>query len=143
MQSPLDVEDEGVATELPNGNILETGSMVNPDTQEMAPFEELWSDTAHDDGLFLRSSDQDAWQGRVGRVQVALGRSNNLFWAWSAERDDQHWKVLSLINVADAGQVQFLPDSPAWQAGQKVEFNGKLWDVLDSHTCRQVGTTRV
>ncbi|KAH9477032.1 hypothetical protein JR316_0010948 [Psilocybe cubensis] len=105
---PLSVVDIGKNSTLPNGQTLECGEMVNPDTGKMTRYEEIWEDLAlpvdsdfADSELpegaeseveveVVRKSEQEDgpgcwWYAQVGGWSVGLGRGlDGEFWAFQA-----------------------------------------------------------
>jgi len=134
--SPRDVDDRGTNTALPDGTTLEAGSMVNPLTGRLSPYEEIWKDKESDEGLFIRNTRMTKWQARVGAHQLALGRDDKgRFWAWQAEWDSGkvEWKLKYSTESAD-NFVRFLPGGSrieGWLDGDRMEWNGDEWDVLE------------
>lgn len=109
--------------------------MVNPATGKMTPYEEVWIDGDEAPGLFVSRS--SAWQGRVGNWQLALGRDDDVFWAWQAKRAESGgW---NLVYSTDAGKsverlVNFLPEGEAskdWKADSLVSWKGEIWKVIE------------
>jgi len=135
--SPFEVNDHGTNTTLPDGTTLETGSMINPLTGLSGPYEEIWKDEESDSGLFIRNTSRTKWQARVGSRQMALGRDDERFEAWQAEREHDtagaEWK-LKYSTEGDGSLVNLLPEGSevkSWLEGGRVEWNSDEWDILE------------
>ncbi len=89
----MGVEDCGVNTQLPDGRTLECGEMVNPATEQMTMYEEIWRDETHDEYLFVKNYEGNKWLARVGDWHLGLGRDEQGFWAWQARRENGTWNV--------------------------------------------------
>ncbi|KAG6908467.1 hypothetical protein DXG01_004470 [Tephrocybe rancida] len=134
-----EVEDKGTNSILPDGNTLEVGEMVNPDTGKMTPFEEVWRDEEEMDGasvLFVKNTLGTVWQGRVGNVQIGLGRAaDGVFWAWQAQKElDGAWVVKHSTSSVVKEKIAFLSEhqlTGAWEEGSSVEWEGEQWVVLE------------
>lgn len=140
------VQDEGDNYPLPNGEVLELGSMMNPDTGKVTDYEEKWADVApksigrkdgkvecvvlqlHDDshkarGLVVRAGQYCQGIIRVGDA-VAVER-----WAWDEETQFT-WK--RRVRMGDL----FLPCGVAMEPA-KLELGGKVtlgeqeWTVIE------------
>lgn len=140
------VQDEGDNYPLPNGEVLEVGSMVNPDTGKVTPYEEKWADVPlkctgrkdgkvecvvlelHDDahqarGLVVRAGQYCQGIIRIGS-QVSVER-----WAWDEETQFT-WK--RRVRMGDL----FLPCGVAvepekLQLGGKVTYGEQEWTVIE------------
>ncbi|KAJ7712495.1 hypothetical protein B0H16DRAFT_1260276, partial [Mycena metata] len=82
----LEVVDAGTNMPLPNGRTLETGEMVNPSTNLMTKYEEIWRDEECKEAVFVTNISGSVWRARAGTWQLALGRTHGHFWAWQAQR---------------------------------------------------------
>jgi len=103
--------------------------MINPETGTKTPYEEVWQDVECNQGILLRNLDGTEWYGQVGDRQLALGRSNDEFWAWQACRKEGQWR---LKNLTTNGNVVLLPDeSRDWKAEDVVTWEGQEWSVLE------------
>ncbi|KAJ7719627.1 hypothetical protein DFH07DRAFT_947120 [Mycena maculata] len=131
--NPLEVVDVGTNTPLANGMTLEAGEMVNPATGSLTKYEEVWRDVAAADALFVRNRTSSVWRARVGRWQLALGRSlpEAECWAWQAERGlgEAQWTRRYSTEMSDEG-VYLPEDCTGWEVGATVKWLGESWEVL-------------
>lgn len=140
------VQDEGDNYPLPNGEVLELGSMVNPVTGKLTAYEEKWADVPlkstdgkdgkawcvvlelHNDehsarGLVVRAGQYCQGIIRVGD-QVAVER-----WAWDEETQFT-WK--RRVRMGDL----FLPcgvatDPAKLELGGKITYGEQIWTVVE------------
>jgi hypothetical protein len=128
------VQDSGVCTPLPDGTTLETGSMINPETGVITPYEELWKDDEAEESIFLKNESGTAWYAKVGSFQLGLGRheSDGKFWAWQAEKlEGTGWVIRHSIGK-DMATTNCLPDdTSAWQSVGKIQWAGESFSVLE------------
>ncbi|KAJ8489728.1 hypothetical protein ONZ45_g13472 [Pleurotus djamor] len=142
---PKCVIDEGENTVLDDGNVVEKGVMVNPETGLMTSYEEVWDDEDSDHCVFITrkgddASCEEAWHGLVGEYQAALGRtSSGVFWAWQAKWEGKAWVVkhrtASSISLEPSG-ITFLPRNVnllGWSDGDDIEYGAakSRWRVLE------------
>ena len=113
--------DIGSMTTLPNGDILETGSMYNPDIGQVMKYEEVWRDLDIPSGsvvCFLESVDVDkelGWKAFVARVgpwqlQVEYHPTSGTCIAWQQELRGRLWEVI--LGSGRAGKKEMLPPLP-------------------------------
>ncbi|CAK5271043.1 unnamed protein product [Mycena citricolor] len=128
--NPLDVVDQGTNKTLPSGTIVESGEMINPSTSLMTSYEEVWRDEEHDTGIFMRNSTSSEWRAMVGCHQLALGRTNDHFWAWQAVKGADGWKLQHSFGFD--GRTTLLPDHHLdWATQQNIMlWDGDLWSVF-------------
>ncbi|RVD89456.1 uncharacterized protein DFL_000463 [Arthrobotrys flagrans] len=82
---------------------LETGRMVNPDTGVMTDYKEYWQDNDAKEGdevVFWEYGDDETgpedrgFVGIVGQRALGVGRVNEVFWTWRANKsEDGNWKL--------------------------------------------------
>ncbi|ORY92580.1 hypothetical protein BCR35DRAFT_348952 [Leucosporidium creatinivorum] len=139
--SPTDppLPDEGSFTTLPNGDVLETGSMSNPDADgAVQPYEEVWRRFPVEEDvrvLILASEDGKAFIGRVGRWEVALKDATNStpFLAWRRDQQEDGWAEIYLVGGEEARwQLPHLPDEVAGGVGDRVELGGRSWVIKEN-----------
>lgn len=147
--------DEGDFILLPSGQTLESGSMLNPDTGLIQPYEEIWSNVYVPPGepvliLVRRAaggiSRPTAFVGIIGCYALSLWQDpdSRSFGAWMAERptaESSTW-VLSWSQRADgaarAADIP-LPEGDAWHValsmdkreGDKIVWAGDEWEILE------------
>lgn len=132
--------DEGSFTSLPNGDVLETGSMSNPDAGgAIQPYEEVWRRFAVEEDvrvLILASEGGDRFLGRVGRWEVGLGdwRTSTPFLARRRDqRVDTSWTETYCVGGAEAEeQLPRLPDAVKGSIGDTVELGGRRWVIKEN-----------
>ncbi|GAA5850206.1 hypothetical protein JCM9279_003565 [Rhodotorula babjevae] len=134
--------DEGSFAPLHNGDVLETGSMMRPETGLVAPYEEVWRrlPVAPDARVvFLElipapgAPHEQAYVGRVGEYELGVARDvGGTFGAVRRERrEDGRWET-----VFEAGEGARLPsladfDVPR-DSGSEVELAGRTWRVVEA-----------
>ncbi|GAA6007917.1 hypothetical protein JCM10207_004923 [Rhodosporidiobolus poonsookiae] len=132
--------DEGSFEPLPNGDVLETGEMLNLDTGTVQPYEEVWRRLpfVHDHGaavriVVLERADETsrAYVGRVGDWEVGLVDSKEGFGAVRRERrSDGTWEEV-YVNEAGRGLPSCVGEEKAVE-GETVELDGQIWRVIES-----------
>ncbi|KAJ7160885.1 hypothetical protein C8R46DRAFT_1105828 [Mycena filopes] len=141
--NPLDVVDVGTNTPLSGERTLEIGEMVNPATNLMTKYEEIWRDEECEGAVFLRNVSGSVWRARAGTWQLALGRTDGDFWAWQARKDDSReegWtrgystSYSTARNVVSKdSRMAYLPqDCQQWTSGSTAEWRGESWLVLQN-----------
>lgn len=126
--------DAGSFSTLPNGDVLETGSMHNPKTDKIEPFEEVWRRHPRQPGLphcVLErvEGDTKAYLGRIGPRALGLAQDGKTWRAFRDELTGNEWKRL----------YEFAPDpsvlprldvvQPTWTVGQQTSVGGVSWTV--------------
>ncbi|KDR74163.1 hypothetical protein GALMADRAFT_71257 [Galerina marginata CBS 339.88] len=144
--TPLEVKDIGKNISLENGQTLESGEMVNPETGQMTAYEEIWEDiqvVQHEESastksnIFIKNIGGTKWQAVVENWQLALGRDQDgVFWAWQAvkvsETGNEEKKVWKVIYSSPAGQrkIVFLPKETEIWRKESVEWNNDFWQFV-------------
>jgi hypothetical protein len=124
-KNPSEILDEGISTVLPNGDTLETGSMINPATGRITPFEEVWTDEEVAEGILISTLDHTQWRARAGPYEVAIGRNGSRFWAWFAIDGSIRW----LCGIKTS-EIKLLGDlTTEWKPGHDYEWNHESWHV--------------
>ncbi|KAK4333915.1 hypothetical protein RTBOTA2_002634 [Rhodotorula toruloides] len=132
--------DEGSFKTLPNGDVLERGEMVNPETGKIAAYEEVWRrlPLSQDDGppriVILEcvgdEADGKAFVGRVGDYKLGMVDGAGGFGVVRRERGDGVWRA-----VCATGAGRLLPTLDGVQEyveGHTVQLAGRAWRVLES-----------
>lgn len=127
--------DEGLFTALPNGDVLETGSMANPDAGGAVQlYEEVWRRYEIDEdvrSVFLQSVEGNFWVGRIGEHEIGMGEVGEGFAAWRWERRQGEWEEVYAI-----GEVGVLPRIPeegiVEEQGERIELGGRSWIVREN-----------
>ncbi|SMR45746.1 unnamed protein product [Zymoseptoria tritici ST99CH_1E4] len=141
------VQDEGIMQPLPNGDTLETGSMINPATGRKTAYEEKWSDvalqsTGRKDGkvgcvVLQLHNDAEKARGmvvRVGQVCQGIMRVGEKLtveqWVWSEEESKSTWA--RRVRMGDLWMPCGLAMEPAKLVmGGKVAFGDYEWEVVE------------
>src|ERR1700694_3902484 len=78
---PLSIQDQGLFNKLDNGDDLETGRMVNPETGKVMRYEEIWRDIPVDgEGIVLLESignKDKTFVGKIGKWFQGIGTVDN------------------------------------------------------------------
>ncbi|GAA5908196.1 hypothetical protein JCM8208_000340 [Rhodotorula glutinis] len=133
--------DEGSFSPLPNGDVLETGSMLRPSTGLVAPYEEVWRrlPVAPDARVvfleLVAGQHAQAYVGRVGDYELGLVRdAEGGFGAVRRERrsgEDGRWET-----VFEAGEGARLPSLAGFDVphdgATEVELAGRTWRVIEA-----------
>jgi len=133
--------DEGSFAPLPNGDVLEKGSMHRPETGLVAPYEEVWRrlPIAPDARVvFLElapspGAHEQAHVGRVGEYELGVVRdAEGGFGAVRRERrEDGRWET-----VFEAGEGARLPSLGEFDVPRggtsEVELGGRTWRVIEA-----------
>ncbi|GAA5897612.1 hypothetical protein JCM5296_003738 [Sporobolomyces johnsonii] len=133
--------DEGTFTPLPNGDVLETGSMLNPDTGIVQDYEEIWRRLPLQAGcengkavevtiLESRSTRGRAFLGRVGDYEIGMEDAEKGFGVVQRVRREGEWQTVC-CNEAGSGLPAVPLEVPAWEHGSTVELGGRMWQVLE------------
>ncbi|GAA5860019.1 hypothetical protein JCM1840_001843 [Sporobolomyces johnsonii] len=137
-----DQPDEGTFTPLPNGDVLETGSMLNPDTGLVQDYEEIWRRLPLQAGretgevgviileLESRSTRVRAFLGRVGDYEIGMEDAERGFGVVQRVRREGEWQTVC-CNEAGSGLPAVPLKVPAWEQGSTVELGGRMWQVLE------------
>jgi hypothetical protein len=135
---PLSVYDEGLFNKLENGDDLETGTMINPDTGELMSYEEVWRTLpvveGHKGFMLLESmGDRDkCFVGRIGKWFQGIGTREGVVSAVRQELvDGKEWEVKFLKGDADVVPLFNEEEGGSWKIGDQVEVGGRMWQVLD------------
>jgi hypothetical protein len=133
---PSDHKDEAYFEPLSKDKTLETGSMLNPDNDwKLEPYEELWLDLKLEEDtpcLMLRSSDNNAFLGRIGRWQLGLNKTGAVYTGirWELNQSGSWEVVYSSEASEDWPGMEPLPvEGFDVKAGQQVDYAGKTWIV--------------
>lgn len=145
-----DLPDEGTFSTLPNGDQLETGTMIDPEDGCLKSYREVWRDLPLPSSTlvcFVQKTDPgksqvDAVVARVGDWQMGVLRlRDGTIGAWRMVRKvDEHgessWtKVLCVGSDEDEVWVTAPPlldeDVSSWQEGMKVRRGDHDWVVQE------------
>jgi len=130
---PLSVLDEGLFKKLDNGDELETGEMINPDTGGLMPYEEVWRTVPVEGaGIVLLESlgeGDKTFVGRIGKWFQGIGTRDGVVSAMRQEFVDGKWEVRFLMGSSDV--VPLIEGECSWKVGEQVEVGGRRWKVLD------------
>lgn len=140
-EDPSSVHDEGIFRRLDNGDDLEIGNMLNPETGKIMLYEEIWrtipvkgkgyvclESTGKKDKTFL---------GRIGYHFQGIGikeeagsvREVN---AKRCEFNNGNWEVLFSVGYGDMVPVIGIEEEhDNWKEGDEIEFEGRIWKVHD------------
>ncbi|GAA5923207.1 hypothetical protein JCM1841_005930 [Sporobolomyces salmonicolor] len=132
--------DEGTFTPLPNGDVLETGSMLNPDTGLVQEYEEIWRRWPLQAGkgkgkveviiLESRSTRGRAFLGRVGDYEIGMEDAERGFGVVRRVRREGEWETVC-CNEAGLGLPAVPLEMAAWEQGSTVELGGRIWEVVE------------
>jgi hypothetical protein len=129
---PLSVKDEGLFNKLANGDDLETGSMMNPDTGAVMRYEEIWREIPVEENAvaLLESVGQKdkTYVGRIGKWFEGIGTRNGKINAIRKELKDGEWRTVFV--VGDEAHIPVFEET-GWKVGDQIELNGRSWKVLD------------
>lgn len=129
---------------LPNGDVLETGLMPNPlsdDPLTPVPYEEIWRRLPFPTGpvraTFLRSVAADggrAFIARVGPYQLGVGWApDENFSARRSEWVGDEWTETRCVGGEHArATLPLVPNVVVGNAGDKIELAGRVWTVLEN-----------
>ena len=116
-----------------NGDELETGEMLNPDTGRYSSYEEVWRTlpTSGSGFVLLESKGErnKIFLGRIGDVFQGIGYVNGLIHARRLVKTPNGWEEKFL--VGDAKVIPIVEEKEEWKAGDEVNFAGRVWKVLD------------
>lgn len=134
------------APPLPNGDVLETGSMPNPlssDPSTAVPYEEIWrrlplppAPTVR--ATFLRSEGPGgrAFVGRVGGYQLGVcGPEAGFYWFYARRSECLYgeWRETRCVGGVPARQnLPLVPDAFAGKEGDEVALGDRVWVVLEN-----------
>ncbi|GAA5825648.1 hypothetical protein JCM11251_000322 [Rhodosporidiobolus azoricus] len=133
--------DEGSFETLSNGDVLERGEMLNPKTNKVQPYEEVWrrlplvpeEDEETVWVLVMEVEDEHgrAFVGQVGDYQLALNDGPGGFGiAWREKRDGQ-WEVVHQNKAGkDLPSIAHVPQCV--EEGHYVTLEGRRWRVVEA-----------
>lgn len=131
--------DIGSFSDLPNGDALESGSMVNIDANfEVQPYEEVWHrldvpTNAPCIVLESVSKSPKTFLCRLDRWSLAILKSEQGFGAWRYDCEDGEWRRKYSIRTDLMSSIPFQPLSPSLgKVGDTVTVIGQQWTVLES-----------
>jgi hypothetical protein len=129
---PLSVQDEGLFNKLANGDDLETGSMMNPETSQVMAYEEVWRDIPVEGSgaVLLESvgSAEKTFVGRIGKWVQGIGTKAGNVCAARYEFKDGQWE--KVFGIGDGEWVPLFQED-GWKKGDQVEVGGRRWKVVD------------
>ena len=132
-EDPLSVKDEGLFKKLENGDDLETGTMLNPRTGSMMPYEEIWRDLpVQGKSLVLLKSMGDIDKAFIGRIGVwfqGIGTENGVVNAARRKYEGGEWRTVFSIGTDQSLPLIF--EQHGWKKGDEIEIAGRWWKVLD------------
>jgi len=137
--------DEGTFSELPNGDLLETGVMYDPHDGKFKSYQEVWHDLpASGRGLVLESVEKPSsaaegpgrkvWVAMIGKYQVMVAKlSSGAYTAWTALEQEQGWQIVT--HAGGEGEVDLIlpviPPDHRWEPGDTFEVSGNEWTVKE------------
>lgn len=131
--------DEGSFTNLPSGDVLETGSMANSDAGGVVqPYEEVWRRYPVEEDvrvLIVASEDDKAFIGRVGGWEVALKDATDStdFLAWRRDKEEAGWAEIYVVGGDKARrELPCLPEEVSGEVGDRVELGGRSWVIKEN-----------
>ncbi|PVF99845.1 hypothetical protein CPB86DRAFT_783224 [Serendipita vermifera] len=150
-----DIPDEGIFTDLPNGDCLETGNMYDPVEGKIRPYKEVWRDILTGDtasGFILQMerkglaqigpSDNflaDAWIARMGNYQLAVGQSTSgQYGGWMVfPPDESDYQETRKRQAGDSNIVKIITpirddvDTREWKVDHVVTIDERNWVVKE------------
>lgn len=143
-RSATEYSDEGVWYPQCNGDVLEKGVMLNPDTGKDTDYEEVWKyldpfpkampDQVKAVTLQMNKGEQErGLMVRLGRFCQSLVRRGEKIagerWEWSEE---DGWKKLITIGEDILPCTQVLVENLPWTVGDVVQVGGNdSWKVIE------------
>lgn len=116
-----------------NGDELETGEMVNPETGLPSAYVEIWRNLPASSGGFVllesKGETNKTFLGRIGNVFQGIGYVNGSIHARRLVLTHCKWEEKFV--VGDAAIIPMIDEDDEWNVGDEVEFCGRLWKVLD------------
>jgi hypothetical protein len=150
------IPDEGVFTDLPNGDCLETGHMYDPSEGRIRSYKEVWRDLLTDDtahGFILQMEKEekssqagssgavlvDAWVAKMGTCQLAVGQfTNDEYGAWMVPPSDEpNCQGVGKKSAGNSSIIQAIPpigdevDATKWEVDDIVTVDERNWVVKD------------
>jgi hypothetical protein len=129
---PLSVQDEGLFNKLANGDDLEIGSMMNPDTGVTMAYEEVWRDVpVEGSGVVLLESigEKDkTFVGRVGKLFQGIGTKDGKVCAARYQLYGDKWE--KVYGIGDEDMIPVFQEDE-WMEGDEVKIAGRVWKVVD------------
>ncbi|GAA6027471.1 hypothetical protein JCM8097_007879 [Rhodosporidiobolus ruineniae] len=130
--------DEGSFETLPNGDVLEKGEMLNPDSGRVEPYEEVWRrlpltwDGSEAKITILERDDEDgrAFLGRVGDWEVGMVDGKSGFGVVWRERRRGEWEDVHR-NEAGVGLPSLEKELLTAEKGGLVDLGGRTWKVIE------------
>ncbi|SGY49294.1 BQ5605_C001g00764 [Microbotryum silenes-dioicae] len=138
--------DEGTFTTLPNGDVLETGSMPNPDVpgSPIQEYEEVWRRLLLPKVvkcLILAREDDKVFWGRVAGWEVGMGVDyQSKFWATRRDLNGSgEWKDVVGDGKVDGkrrplGETRAGDEDPPKEGDVITTEDGKRWRVIENST---------
>ena len=120
---------------LDNGDCLETGTMLNPDTGTEMAYEELWRILPIEGGrevALLESvgPHDKTFLGRIGKWFQGIGTSEGgKVHARRSELVNGQW--VDIFVIGDQQMVPVIQVHTKWEEGNEVDIDGRLWKVVD------------
>lgn len=132
-KDPLSVKDEGWFKKLPNGDDLEIGMMMNPETGRIMAYEEIWRTIPVDGKRFILLESSGAkdktFIGRIGNYFQGIGTTDGRINARRSELINGNWEVL--FSIGDENTLPIIEEQESWKEGDEIEFQRRLWRILD------------
>jgi hypothetical protein len=137
-----DPEEAGSFSTLPNGDILEAGTMYNPNTGRSEPFEEVWRRHPRQtgwpycvlqrvDGRWKQDTKDKAFLGCLGPRSLGLAQDGDAFKAYR----DEDGKRLYEFDADESVLPPFHVD-PSWKVGMEVVVGSGRWLVRAAGTLK-------
>ena len=132
-EDPLSVQVEGLFNKLPNGDDLETGTMMNPNTGQMMAYEEIWRTIpVTGKGFVLLESigaKNKTFIGQIGNYFQGIGLIAGKLNAKRCEFKNGNWETV--FSIGDENTLPVNKAQDTWKEGDEIEFEGRLWKVHD------------
>ncbi|EGU11844.1 Proteophosphoglycan 5 [Rhodotorula toruloides ATCC 204091] len=138
--------DEGSFKTLPNGDVLERGEMVNPETGKIAAYEEVWRrlPLSQDDGppriVILEcvgdEADGKAFVGRVGDYKLGMVDGAGGFGVVRRERGDGVWRAVCATAMLESDAPLEQPD-PLAMSDEPAQATSEAPHAADDRALKQ------
>lgn len=136
--------DEGSFEPLPNGDVLEKGVMLRPETGLVSAYEEVWRRlplTRTPRVVFLEHKRADgretAYVGRVGDYELGMLDGEDGFAAVRREKrtdgdGEEQWETLFVSGDDAAQRLPSLAHVAPLEGETKIVLEGRTWRVIEA-----------
>lgn len=132
--------DEGAFDVLPNGDVLETGTMFNPASGKEEAYEEMWRRFPVEAGASYcvlervdagwgKPGNRQAFLGRFGSRALGLAQDGAVFRAYRDELEGEGWKRVYAFDVGEVLPALDVVQDAGWKEGETVALGGGEWVV--------------